>query len=68
MITCAGQILEGDNIFTLTTTFSRVMRVSTGADVSHAPSIEQSVMISGRDIGRDRDHGVGRGYGSFGGA
>ena len=28
------------------------MRVSTGADVSSAPSIEQSAMISGR--GRDR--------------
>ena len=35
-----GQILR-DSIFTLTATFSRVMRVSTGVDVFSAPSIEQ---------------------------
>ena len=38
-----SQILEGDSILTLKITFSRVMRVSTGSDVSSAPSIEQSV-------------------------
>jgi len=48
-----GQIL-GDKIPTLTAT-SRVMRVSTGSEVSSAPSIEQSVMIFGR--GRGRAHG-----------
>ena len=51
------QILRGDSIPTLTATFSRVMRVSTGADISSAPSIEQSAMISGRGIGRGRDFG-----------
>ena len=64
-----GQILGGDNISTLTFTFSRIMRVSTGADVTTAPSIEQSVMASGRGRGRGRDRGrdfVG-GDGSFGG-
>ena len=35
-----GQILGGDSILTLTVTFSRVMRVSTRADVFSAPSIE----------------------------
>jgi len=39
-----SQILGGDSIHTLTATFSRVMRVSTGSDVSSAPSIEQPVM------------------------
>jgi len=34
-----GQILRGDSIFMLTTTFSRVMRVSTGVDVSFAPPL-----------------------------
>jgi len=42
------QILGGDSILTLTVTFSRVMWVSTGSDVSSAPFIEQSAMISGR--------------------
>ena len=68
-----GQILGGDNILTLTVTFSRVMRVSTGAAVSSAPSIEQSAMVSGCGCGRDRDFGesgrgfVGGGRGSYGG-
>ena len=35
-----GQILGGDSIPTLTAIFSRVMRVSTGADVFSAPSNE----------------------------
>ena len=54
----------------MSVTFSKVMRVSTGADVSLTPSIEQSVMIV--DCGRDRDRGRGRGrdfgggHGSFG--
>ena len=63
-----GQILEGESIFTLIATFSRVMQVFTGADVSPAPSIEQSVMISkrGRGRGRCRDF-KGRGHGSIGG-
>jgi len=69
-----GQILGGDSILTLIATFSRVMRVSTGADVSFAPSM-QSVMVSGRDRGRGRgrDFGgrgrgfVGGGRGSYGG-
>ena len=57
-----GQIL-GDNILTLTVTFSRVMLVSTEVDVFSAPSIEQSAMVSGRDRGRcrGRDFG-GRGH------
>jgi len=50
-----GQILEEDNIPTLTATFSKIMRVSTEADVSHAPSIESSVMVSGRSRGCGRD-------------
>jgi len=53
-----------------TATFSRVMRVSIGADVFSAPSIELSVMIRGRDHGRDfrgRECGfVGGGRGSYG--
>ena len=54
-----GQILRGDSILTLTATFLRVMQVSTESEVSSAPSIEQSVMISGCDRGRgyDRDFG-----------
>ena len=50
-----GQILGGDSIPTLTATFSRVMRVSTGADLSFASSIDLSVMYSG--CGRDHDRG-----------
>ena len=34
-----------DSIPTLTITFSKVMCDSTGADVPHAPSIKQTVMI-----------------------
>ena len=55
----------------LTATFSRVMRVSTGSDVS-APSVEHSAMISGRERGRGCDFGgrgrefVGGGCGSYG--
>ena len=49
-----GQILGGDSILTLTVTFSRIMRVSTGTDVSSAPSIKQSAMIFERDRGRGR--------------
>ena len=59
-----GQILR-DSILTLTATFSRVMRVSIGADGSSAPSIEQSVMISERGRGRSRGRnfgGRGRGF------
>ena len=64
-----GQIL-GDSILTLTATFSKVMRVSTRANVFSAPSIEQSAIVFGR--GRDRDFGgrgcwfVGGGRGSYG--
>ena len=46
------------------------MRVSTGADVTTAPSIEQSAMASGRGRGRGLDRGrdfVG-GRDSFGGS
>ena len=45
------QILGGDSIPTLNATFSRVMRVSTGADVCSASSIEQSAIVSGRGRG-----------------
>jgi len=70
-----GQILRRDSIPTLTAVFSRVMRVSTGVDVSSAPLIEQSIMIYMRDKGRDRGRdfrGRGREYvggerGSYGG-
>jgi len=64
-----GQILGGDSIITLTVNFSRVMRISTRADVSYAPSIEQSVMIFGRGRGRDCGRGCdfGKRRGSFGG-
>jgi len=68
-----GQILEGDSIPTLTVTFSRVMRISIGADVSSTPSIEQSAMVSGRGRGRGCDFGgqgrgfIGDGRGSYGG-
>ena len=59
----------------LTATFSRVMWVSAGADVSSALSIEQSAMVSRRSKGRGRDRvfgGRGRGSvrggrGSYGG-
>ena len=50
-----GQILRGHSIPFLTVTFSKVMHVSTGADMSPAPSIEQSAMIFERDRGRGRD-------------
>jgi len=63
-----GQILGGESIPILTAIFSRVMHVSTGTDVSPAPFVEQSAMVSergkGRNRGRDRDF---RGRGSFGG-
>ena len=63
-----GQILGGDSILTLTANFSRVMWVSTGADVSSALSIEQSAMVSRRSKGRGRDRDFGgRGRGSVGG-
>ena len=52
-----GQILERDNIPILTATFSKFMRVSTGVDVTIAPSIEQFVMASGRGRGCGRDRG-----------
>jgi len=47
-----GQILGGDNIPTLTATFSRIMRISTGVDVT--TFIEQSAMASRRGRGRGR--------------
>jgi len=50
-----SQILGGDSIPMLTVTYSRVIRVSTGTDVSFASSIDQSVMYSGRGRGRGRD-------------
>jgi len=68
-----GQILGGDSIPTLTATFSRVMRVSIGADVSSAHFIEQSVMVSGRGRDRGCEFGgrgrefVGGGRDSYGG-
>ena len=63
-----GHILREDSIPTLTATFSRVMRVSTGSDVLSVPFIEQSVMISRhvRGRGRGRDF-VGRGREFVGG-
>ena len=63
------QILKRDKILTLTVTFFRVMCISTGADVSPAPSIEPYTMMSGRDRG-DRNHICDlRGeYGLFGGS
>ena len=61
-----GQNLGGDNIPTLTVTFSRVMLVSTGADASSASSIDQFVMYSGRGRGRGRGHDFRGGRGSFG--
>ena len=60
------QILGGDNIPTLTATFSKVMHVSIRANVTTAPSIEQSAMASGRGTGRDRRRDF-VGPGSFGG-
>ena len=62
-----GQILGRDNILTLAATFSRVMRVSSGADVTTAPSIEQFAMASGRGRGRGREHYFRGRRGSFGG-
>ena len=53
MIPGAGQILGADSIPTLTIIFSRVMCVTTGADVSSVSSIEQSAMYFGRGKGRD---------------
>jgi len=61
-----GKRLGGDSIPTLTDTFSRVVRVFTGADVSSASSIEQSAMYSGRGRGHSRGHEFGGGRGSFG--
>ena len=61
-----GQILGGDNILMLTATFSRVMRISTGADISYASSIDQSAMYSGRGRGGGRGRDSGGGYGLFG--
>jgi len=65
-----GQTLGGDSIPTSTATFSRVMRVSIGADVFSAPCIELSAMIRVRGHGRDfrgRERGfVGSGRGSYG--
>ena len=46
-----GQILRGDNIFTLTATFSRVMCAFIRADVFPTPSVEQSAMVSGHGRG-----------------
>jgi len=62
-----GQMLEGDNIPTLTTTFSRVMCVSTGANLTTTPSIEQFAMASkcGRGSGRSRRRDCEGGHGSF---
>ena len=63
-----GQTLGGDSIPILTATFSRVMRVSTEADISSAPSIEQTAMIFGRGRSRGRDHDFGgQGCRSLGG-
>ena len=62
-----GQILGGDNIHMLIAIFSKVMRVSTRADVSSASSIEQSAMYSrrGRGGGRGRGREFGGGHDSF---
>jgi len=54
------QRLGGDSIFTLIATFSRVMQISTGSNVSSTSSIEQSAMIFGRGRGRDRNFGGAR--------
>jgi len=58
----AGHILGGDS------NLLKSYAVSTGADVFSAPSIEQSVMVSGRDRGHGHhcDFG-GQGRGSIGG-
>ena len=40
-----GQLLGGDNILTLAVSFSRVMCVSTGADVSSALSMNQTLDV-----------------------
>ena len=68
-ILVAGSDTGGDNIPTLTATFSIIMHVSTGADVIIAPSIEQSAMASGcvRGRGRGRRHDFVGGHSSFGG-
>ena len=59
------QILGGDNIPTLTAAFSKVMHVSIRANVTTAPSIEQSAMASGRGTGRGRRRDFVEGPGSF---
>jgi len=41
------------------------MCVSTGADMSHAPSIEQSAMVSGHDRSHSRGRDFGEGCGLF---
>ena len=43
------------------------MWVSTRADVSPTPSVEQSAMVFGRSRGRGRDRDFGGERGSFGG-
>jgi len=58
-----GQILGEDSIPTLIVTFFRVMRVFIGADMSHAPFIKQSTMVSEHDRGRGRGRGCGRDFG-----
>ena len=60
------QILEGDNIFTLTATFPRVISFLLEL-VSLAPSIVQSAMVSGRGRGRGRCRDFGGESGLFGG-
>ena len=57
-----GQILGGDSIPTLIAAFSRVMRVSTGADVSSTSSIDQSActLDVAEVVVRDRNFGGGR--------
>ena len=67
-----GQILGENSILILTASLSKIMRVSTGSDISSASSIEQSVVISGcgRGHGRDfegQERGSVRGCGSYGG-
>ena len=47
--------------------FLQVMCASTGADVSPAPSIKQSVVVSGCGRGRSHSRDFGGGRSSFGG-
>ena len=49
------ELKQGDNIPTLTATFSSVMHVSIGPDATTAPSIEQFAVVSGRGRGRVAD-------------